>query len=120
MKKLSNVINVYQYQYSLDKLNEGLYAILTNGINKYIIDRYYRHSFSIKSEKYTLNDEMLCEKTFEDFNASDRPNETLNNSLSRGDLIEIDGAIYLCDVTGFIKISLDVSDVEKHSNYKIY
>lgn len=118
---MGKMANVYQFKY--EDLKGEDKGIIFGEVNQDRINRLYKKEFSYSLDGMCfqhLDEQSICEKVYMNFNSNDRPNGKVNRSISVGDLIELEGNIYVCASIGFDKVDLNLSKVQKSNNYKIY
>lgn len=99
-------------------------ALLGNAPSQEDFDNYYKQVSEVnvndEDDLAKANDSEICEYNFHVFNMDNRPDGQLFRSMSVGDVVNIDGRVYICCSIGFKKVNLSVDNVKQHENIQHY
>lgn len=117
---MKRFVNVYQFNYK--EIKKGDFEILFGEVDQDRIDRLYKKAFSytLKNKYKNMKNEQIAEEIFFLFNKDNRPNEKIQRSISVGDIVEVNGKVYVCCSFGFEEKNLDLSKIQNEYNYNIY
>lgn len=127
----NKTIKIYQITISDSeyKSDENISRILFTSfmgeiLNQRDVNTYYRQiseiTVSNNNDFEDVNDLEICEYLFYAFNIDSRPDNRLFRSMSVGDIIEVNGDVYICRSIGFEKVNLITTSIKKHDNMQSY